>query len=134
MVIRGHDVTLEAAGGSIGNAQALNMEVTGDLTARARLLNLVQHGDLAVERLTGVDSLSLQVLGARLGTLQASVGRLAVGGVADLCVFDPAALVRVDPAALRSQGKHTPFEGHELPAQIRATLVGGQVAHAAAGA
>ena len=76
----------------------------------------------------------LQVLGARLGTLQASVGRLAVGGVADLCVFDPAALVRVDPAALRSQGKHTPFEGHELPAQIRATLVGGQVAHAAAGA
>lgn len=75
----------------------------------------------------------LQVLGARLGTLQASVGRLAVGGVADLCVFDPRALVRVDPAQLRSQGKHTPFEGHELPARVVATLVAGQVAYAAAG-
>ena len=74
-----------------------------------------------------------QVLGARLGTLQASVGRLAVGGVADLCVFDPSSLVRVDPAALRSQGKHTPFEGHELPGRVRATLVAGQVAYAAAG-
>ena len=31
--------------------------------------------------------------------------------------------------ALRSQGKHTPFGGHELPARVRATLVGGQVAH-----
>ena len=69
-----------------------------------------------------------QVLGAQLGTLQASVGRLVVGGVADLCVFDPKALVRVDPARLRSQGKHTPFEGHELPAQVRTTLVAGQVA------
>jgi dihydroorotase len=35
----------------------------------------------------------------------------------------------VQPEALRSQGKHTPFGGHELPVRVRATLVGGQVAH-----
>ncbi len=72
------------------------------------------------------------VLGSSLGTLAHSVGRLAVGGQADLCVFDPNASWRVEPAGLRSQGKHTPFEGHEMPVRVRATLVGGQVAHEAA--
>ncbi|MDP3202701.1 MAG: amidohydrolase family protein, partial [Hydrogenophaga sp.] len=71
------------------------------------------------------------VLGASLGTLQASVGRIAVGGVADLCIFDPNASWTVQASALRSQGKHTPFGGHELPSRVRATLVGGQVAHQA---
>ncbi|MCU0762589.1 MAG: dihydroorotase [Hydrogenophaga sp.] len=71
------------------------------------------------------------VLGASLGTLQASVGRLAVGGVADVCVFDPNRPWAVAADALRSQGKHTPFGGHELPVSVRATLVGGQVAFSA---
>ena len=55
-----------------------------------------------------------------------------MGGVADVCVLDPAATWRVDPARLRSQGRHTPFEGHALPASVRATLVGGHVAFDAA--
>ncbi|MDO9436824.1 dihydroorotase [Hydrogenophaga sp.] len=71
------------------------------------------------------------VLGASLGTLQASVGRIAVGGVADLCIFDPNNSWTVQPDALRSQGKHTPFGGHELPVRVRATLVGGQLAYQA---
>jgi dihydroorotase len=29
---------------------------------------------------------------------------------------------------LRSQGKHTPFSGYELPGQVVATLVAGHVA------
>lgn len=69
------------------------------------------------------------VLGGSLGTLQASLGALAVGGQADVCVFDPGASWRVVPSALLSQGKHTPFEGHEMPARVRTTLVGGQVAY-----
>ena len=68
------------------------------------------------------------VLGHSLGTLQASLGQLAVGGQADLCIFDPNASWRVEPAALLSQGRHTPFEGHELPVRVRTTVVGGQVA------
>jgi dihydroorotase len=35
--------------------------------------------------------------------------------VADLCVFDPQAAWTVQAGALRSQGKHTPFSGYELP-------------------
>lgn len=72
-----------------------------------------------------------RVLGTSLGTLQASVGQLVVGGAADVLVFHPDAPWVVAPAALRSQGKHTPFEGHEMPVSVRATLVAGQIAHLA---
>ena len=69
-----------------------------------------------------------RVLGEALGTLQASAGRLTPGGMADLCIFEPQAEWTVTPAALRSQGKHTPFGGYQLPGRVRCTVVGGQVA------
>ncbi len=69
-----------------------------------------------------------RVLGASLGTLAASAGQLVKGGVADVCVFDAAALWQPEPAALRSQGKHTPFSGYQLPGKVRLTLVGGHLA------
>jgi len=72
-----------------------------------------------------------RVLGNSLGTLQASAGRLVKGGMADLCVFDPASEWMVEPQALRSQGKHTPFSGYQLPARVRWTVVGGQLAYEA---
>jgi dihydroorotase len=71
------------------------------------------------------------VLGASLGKRQGRVGRLVVGGVADLCLFDPQAAWTVTPDTLHSQGKHTPFSGYELPGRVRCTLVGGQVAYQA---
>ncbi|GAP36353.1 dihydroorotase [Piscinibacter sakaiensis] len=73
----------------------------------------------------------VRVLGDALGLLAASAGRLVEGGVADVCVFDPDAHWRVEPARLRSQGRHTPFAGYELPGRVRATVVAGHVAHLA---
>jgi len=58
-----------------------------------------------------------------------SFGALSVGRQADVCVFDPHAFWQVHPSALRSQGKHTPFSGYELPARVRATLVAGKIAY-----
>ena len=75
-----------------------------------------------------VTSEPARVLGSALGILQASAGRLAEGGVADLCVFDPQAAWTVSPRALRSQGKHTPFSGYELPGRVRCTIAAGQLA------
>ncbi len=72
------------------------------------------------------------VLGASLGALAGQLGSLRPGGVADVCVFDASAHWTVAAAALRSQGKHTPFGGYELPGQVRATLVAGQLAFSAA--
>ena len=56
-------------------------------------------------------------------------GQLAVGSVADICLFDPAARWKVEAKALASQGKHTPFLGYELSGQVRTTIVAGHVAY-----
>jgi len=79
--------------------------------------------------LATVTSAPVAVLGDALGSLSASAGRLVEGGVADICVADVGAHAQVRPAALRSQGKHTPFVGHEMPGRVRCTLVGGNLAH-----
>jgi dihydroorotase len=57
------------------------------------------------------------------------VGHLSVGAAADVCVFDPEAYWKIEPAALKSQGKNTPFNGMELQGRVRYTLVDGQVVY-----
>ena len=77
----------------------------------------------------------VRVLGDALGSLAGSAGRLVEGGVADVCIFDPATQWMVRPALLASQGKHTPFSfdstGMALPGRVRATLVAGTLAYEA---
>ena len=79
--------------------------------------------------LATVTTAPVAVIGDALGSLAASAGRLVEGGVADVCVFDAGARWQVTPAALRSQGKHTPFAGYELPGRVQCTLVAGHVAY-----
>lgn len=62
--------------------------------------------------------------GRILGT---DAGTLGVGLAADICVFDPEAMVRISAETLKSQGKNTPFLGLELPGRVRYTLVGGRL-------
>jgi len=71
------------------------------------------------------------VLGSAIGTRQKRTGHLEEGGLADICVFDPSAAWTVQADALRSQGKHTPFSGYELPGRVRYTLVGGRLVYQA---
>ncbi|NCN95993.1 MAG: dihydroorotase [Rhodoferax sp.] len=72
-----------------------------------------------------------RVLGASMGNRQGRTGRLQMGGLGDVCVFDPNARWIVQSDTLVSQGKHTPFSGYELPGRVRYTLVGGRVAYQA---
>jgi dihydroorotase len=107
----------------------------------AALLSLALHWGAAaglplVQTLARVTSGPAGVLGGATGDGSAGVvkgvGTLVAGGPADLCVFDPAALWSVQAGALRSQGKHTPFSGYELPGRVRYTVVAGTVAFDAA--
>jgi len=80
------------------------------------------------------DRIALPAALARVTTLPASIlgvaaGRLDVGEAADLCVFDPEAWWRVERRALASQGRNTPFLGHEVPGRVRYTLVDGAVVY-----
>ena len=58
-------------------------------------------------------------------------GRIEPGAPADLVLFDPQESWRVVPAALKSQGKNTPFIGYELAGRVRATIVAGNVVYEA---
>ncbi|HEX6019105.1 MAG TPA: amidohydrolase family protein, partial [Burkholderiaceae bacterium] len=86
--------------------------------------------------LARVTSDPARVLGASLGALGASAGRLVEGGVADVCVFDPDVTWSVSRGVLVSQGKHTPFDfaatGTALPGRVRATVLAGGVSFRAA--
>ena len=87
-----------------------------------------EHKLPLAQALATVTSGPVKVLGDALGSLAASAGQLVEGGVADVCLFDAAAHWTVRPGALRSQGKHTPFSGYELPGRVSCTVVAGRVA------
>jgi dihydroorotase len=53
-------------------------------------------------------------------------GTLAAGTAADICLFDAARPWIVQPSALASQGKNTPYLGLELVGRVARTLVGGR--------
>ena len=56
-------------------------------------------------------------------------GTLNQGASADICVFDPERYWKVEPKALKSQGKNTPFIGLEVKGKVRYTLVEGQIVY-----
>jgi dihydroorotase len=80
------------------------------------------NGHKLSNALAKVTCLPAQVLGL-------DAGHLSTGAAADICVFDPNAYWKVEPAALKSQGKNTPFLGLELQGRVRYTLVDGQVVY-----
>ncbi len=89
-------------------------------------LRLVEEGVLdlptAVERLTYGP--------ARI--LSLPYGRLEVGRIADICVFDPQAIWRLDRATMASAGRNTPFHGWEFAGQVTHTLFEGRVVYRSA--
>jgi dihydroorotase len=80
------------------------------------------------------DGIALPDALARITTQPAAVlgsdaGHLGVGAAADVCIFDPDHYWRVEPAALKSQGKNTPFVGLEVGGKVRTTIIAGNVVH-----
>ena len=69
--------------------------------------------------------------GVRVGaTAEPTLGRLAVGGAADFCLFDPHEVWSVNAQSLVSQGKHTPFDfemnGSAMTGRVKSTWVQGR--------
>ncbi len=59
------------------------------------------------------------------------MGHLSVGAHADVCMFDPKLSWKVEPAALKSQGKNTPFLGMQMQGKVRGTIVEGKIVYVA---
>jgi dihydroorotase len=83
-----------------------------------------ESGLKLAESLAAVTIRPARVLDVRAGCLEA-------GAAADLCIFDPARAWVVQPAALVSQGKNTPFQGLELTGRVVRTILGGRTVHTA---
>ncbi len=75
-----------------------------------------------LEALSRVTINPAQLLGQKMG-------HLSIGAHADICIFDPQASWKVEPAALKSQGKNTPFNGYEMQGRVRCTLLDGQIVY-----
>ena len=108
----------EAEAGATGVELLLSLAVKWSQDQNVPLLRALEVVTAAPARL----------LGSALGTLQASLGQLVEGGVADLCVVNPQQAWTVTPQALVSQGKCTPFTGYEVPARVQLTMVNGHIA------
>jgi dihydroorotase len=87
------------------------------------VLKWAQQGKLTIsEAIAKVTNNSAQILNI-------DAGHLSLGSAADVCIFDPASYWKVEAAALKSQGKNTPFLGMELQGKVRYTLVNGQIVY-----
>lgn len=62
---------------------------------------------------------------ARIGRVADQGGGLATGDPAHVVLLDPTARWTVDPAAMATKGRNSPFAGRELPGRVVATFYGG---------
>jgi dihydroorotase len=63
---------------------------------------------------------------ARIGRLSAQGRPIAVGEPANLVLIDAAARRVVDPRALASKSRNTPYAGRELPVRVVHTFLRGR--------
>jgi dihydroorotase len=84
------------------------------------LAYLVETGKLTlcalIEKMTSAPA---NILGLESGTLKE-------GKTADIVIFDPKSRWTLDRKDLKSKSKNTPYDGHEMVGQVKATLVDGQ--------
>jgi len=85
----------------------------------------------ADESSTSLLSALARITEAPARVLGIDAGHLSAGHIADICVFDPEQYWKIEPDALNSQGKNSPFLGLELKGKVRYTLVEGQVVYEA---
>lgn len=63
------------------------------------------------------------------GILGVNRGHLSLGADADVCVFDAEKYWAIEPKALRSQGKNSPFLGLELAGKVHYTFMNGHLVY-----
>ncbi|GAA3170043.1 dihydroorotase [Blastococcus jejuensis] len=100
--------------------------------ARPGMLGLEQALSVVVETMVETGLLDWQGVADRMSTRPAVIGRLtghgrplAPGEPANLLLFDPAVRATVDPAALASRSRNSPYAGRELPGRVVHTFLRG---------
>ncbi|SDO71352.1 dihydroorotase [Klenkia soli] len=102
--------------------------------ARPGMLGLEQALSVVVDTMVETGLLTWREVADRMSVRPAQIGRLehqgrpiAVGEPANLVLVDPGARAVVDPAALASKSRNSPYAGRELPARVVHTLLRGEL-------
>jgi len=98
----------DAAFGMLGLETALSLALTGLELPIAQVLALLSWKP------------------ARIAGLDGHGGPIAEGRPAHLCVIDPSATWTVDPEALASRSRNTPYAGRILTGRVRHTVLAGE--------
>ncbi|RBY93790.1 dihydroorotase [Blastococcus sp. TF02-8] len=100
--------------------------------ARPGMLGLEQALSVVIETMVEPGRLDWAGVADRMSVRPAQIGRLgdhgrpiAPGEPANLVLVDPAARSTVDPAALASRSRNSPYAGRELPGRVVATFLRG---------
>ena len=111
----------QAAPGMLGleHAAALTWEALGEDADPVLFFEVLSRRPARIAHLTTSD--------ARIGGQSAHGGALIAGEDAHLCIFDPSARPVVDPIALASRSKNTPYAGRTLTGAVRHTIVRGEL-------
>ena len=96
------------------------------------MLGLQTALGVAIETMVEPGLLSWRQLADRMSVTPARIGRvstqghdLVVGAVANITVIDPSARTVVEPTALASRSRNTPYAGRTLPGRVLHTLYAG---------
>jgi dihydroorotase len=97
------------------------------------MLGLETALGVVAETMVGTGLLDWAGVADRMSVRPAAIGQvaghgreIAVGAPATLTLVDPAGSWAVDPAALASRSRNTPFAGRRLPARVVATMLRGR--------
>ena len=61
--------------------------------------------------------------------MQMDKGDIQVGKDADLVIFDPTAVYKIEAKDFASKGKNTPFDGYEVTGKVTCTICGGRIVY-----
>jgi dihydroorotase len=103
--------------------QPFDQAPPGMLGLETALALALTHLDLPIADLLALLSWRPAAL---LGVRDRHGGPIEAGRPANLCVVDPAATWTVDPAALASRSRNTPYGGMTLTGRVRHTLLAGE--------
>jgi dihydroorotase len=103
--------------------QPFDQAPPGMLGLETALALALTHLDLPIAEVLGLLSWRPAAL---IGAGDAHGGPIAGGRPANLCVIDPAATWAVDPGALASRSRNTPYAGMELTGRVRHTVLAGE--------
>lgn len=103
-------------------------------TAPSGMVGLETSLALTLTALYHTKKMDIPAIIRRMSTNPADIlhlpkGRMSLGAIADLTIFDPNEEWVIDPEQFASKGRNTPFAGTKVKGKVKYTIVGGEIVY-----